>query len=84
MSFEFEPVKVGPKASEYKRQEKWRHIRKTVMYMLVGIFISIGAHYLMEGWTLDTLLSDEVNNAIFTGAFVGFFLTNSPCARGRC
>jgi hypothetical protein len=84
MSFQFKPVVLGSEGKKHKQLDRWRHVVKTLAYMIIGALVSLLMHYFVEGWTLSILLTDEINNPLFTGAFVGFFLTNSPCARGRC
>ena len=83
MSFEFEPVKLGKEAKKYQRKETFKHIGKTLLFMLGGILFAIGYQYAKIGtWT--ELDQESIKNAVFMGAFIGFFLTNSPCAKGRC
>ncbi len=84
MSFEFKPVELGPKGKEQKRQDRWKHIQKTVIYMVLGAIVSLVIHFFINEWTINTLLTDEITNPIFTGAFIGLFITNSPCSRGKC
>lgn len=80
MSFKFKPAELGSEAKKAIRSTKWKHIRKTALYMVLGIAVSIIFNYLLEGgWR-----NDEISNAAFFGAFIGFFLTNSPCAKGSC
>jgi RsiW-degrading membrane proteinase PrsW (M82 family) len=64
--------------------EQWRHVRKTVLYMLVGAIVSLLITYFNEGSQLSAMNSDVVSNSLFIGAFMGLFITNSPCAKGKC
>jgi len=84
MSFEFKPVELGPEGKREKRNERRKHVRKTVIYMVIGTILSIIYTYYKEGANLATLSNDEMTNAAFIGAFMGFFITNSPCSRGKC
>lgn len=52
--------------------------------MILGAIISFTYSYFSEGSSLVGMNSDQISNAVFIGAFMGFFITNSPCARGRC
>ncbi|MDH5608103.1 MAG: hypothetical protein OEY56_01375 [Cyclobacteriaceae bacterium] len=81
MPFEFEPPKLGPKGNRLKREQAWRHVRKTLLYMLAGALISLSYSYL-SGSSLES--SKEIGESLIMGAFFGFFITNSPCSRGRC
>ena len=84
MSFKFEPVKLGPEGKRAKRLERWRHLGKTLLYMVAGAAISLVITYFNEGSRISSMNADVVSNALFIGAFMGLFITNSPCARGRC
>ncbi len=84
MSLEFEKVELGEKGKQAKRQEKLKHFKRTLVYMGIGAVISLAVSYLTEGATITALNSEEIANSLLLGGFVGFFLTNSPCARGRC
>ena len=84
MSFEFKPVELGPEGKRAKRQETWKHVRRTLIYMLIGAVISLTYTYFNEGSSFSMLNSDQISNSLFIGAFMGFFITNSPCARGKC
>lgn len=84
MSFEFKPVKLGPTGKRSKRGEKWSHVRKTILFMAGGAIISLGISYFTGNHGSNGMNNDEISNALLMGAFLGFFITNSPCARGRC
>lgn len=81
MPFEFKPLQLGSDAKREKRKAQWKHVGKTVLYMAAGALISLGLSYLSEGSQLN---GEEIKNALFIGAGLGLFITNSPCARGRC
>jgi hypothetical protein len=84
MSIEFKPVKLEGKAKRAMRQEQWRHVGKTVLYMFGGAAVSLVFTYLSDGARIETWGQDEISQSALIGAFMGFFITNSPCARGRC
>tara|TARA_Y100001949_G_C15924120_1_gene302646 strand:+ start:578 stop:832 length:255 start_codon:yes stop_codon:yes gene_type:complete len=84
MSFEFDQVELGEKGKQAKQQEKLKHYKRTAIYMVIGAAISLAFSYLTEGATITALNGEEIANSMLLGGFVGFFLTNSPCARGRC
>ncbi|WP_421871105.1 hypothetical protein [Marinoscillum sp.] len=79
---EFEKVQLGQEGKRAKRMERWRHIRRTLLYMVAGAALTVLISLFIEG--AGALIADKMGNNILMGAFVGFFLTNSPCARGRC
>lgn len=84
MSLEFEQVELGEKGKQAKRNEKIRHYKRTLSYIVTGAVLSLALSYLTEGATITALNGQEITNSLLLGGFVGFFLTNSPCARGKC
>ncbi|MBR08731.1 MAG: hypothetical protein CMP48_13760 [Rickettsiales bacterium] len=84
MSLEFEQVELGEKGKEAKRLEKIKHYKRTLIYMAIGALLSLAFSYLTEGATITALNGEEITNSLLLGGFMGFFITNSPCARGRC
>ncbi len=73
--------------SEEKKFRGWiksKRTRKTIIAILIGAVGGFLYFYLAEGRTMDAIpAGDIVQNLIF-GAFLGFFVTNSPCARNKC
>ncbi|WP_346856735.1 hypothetical protein [uncultured Draconibacterium sp.] len=67
-------------------QKKWRnpHTKKTAIYMLIGAVAGFGFFYFTDGMSMDKIPAGDIFQSIFIGAFFGYFITNSPCARGRC
>lgn len=54
------------------------------------IAIAVGAvagflfFYATEGRLMESMPSGDIIKSLLVGGFFGFFITNSPCARGRC
>jgi hypothetical protein len=61
-----------------------QHFRKTVLYILAGAIAGFGLFYVTEGRHMDALVFADYTQNILLGAFLGFFITNSPCARNKC
>ena len=40
--------------------------------------------YFTEGRLMESIPGKEIVKSLLIGGFFGFFITNSPCARGRC
>lgn len=59
-------------------------LRKTLIAMLIGAAIGFIYFYLSEGRNYEVLELGDILKSSGIGAFFGFFITNSPCARGRC
>lgn len=81
---EFKQLDIKPEGSWLKRTFESKHIRKTVIYMVLGAIASFVLFYFTEGKQFSELTSGDVFKSMFFGGFLGFFLTNSPCARNKC
>ncbi len=81
---EFKKLEIKQEGNGFKRLITSNHFKKSVIYILIGAVLGIVFTYFSEGRSFSQLsLRDMVTN-ILTGAFIGFFLTNSPCARNKC
>jgi RsiW-degrading membrane proteinase PrsW (M82 family) len=81
---EFKPLELKTKEGKLKRLIKTPHIRRSVLAVLIGAIIGFLLFYFSEGRTMEHLPAGEILKSILVGGFFGFFITNSPCARGRC
>jgi hypothetical protein len=61
-----------------------RHFRKTVITIMIGAIAGFGFFYLSEGRNMDVMIFQDYARSILIGGFLGFFITNSPCARNKC
>jgi len=84
MQFQFQELKIKQQGSWFKRTFLSAHAKKTVLYMGIGALGGFLFFYITEGRQMSTIGSKDILNSMFFGTFIGFFLTNSPCARGRC
>lgn len=84
MQFKFEELKLNSQESWFKRTFLTAHAKKTALYIAIGAVGGFLFFYFTEGRQLDTISRNDILNSMFFGAFMGFFLTNSPCARGKC
>jgi hypothetical protein len=60
------------------------HIIKTIVYVVLGALASFLIFYFTEGKHMDSIATGDIIRNTFIGGFLGFFLTNSPCARNKC
>lgn len=84
MPFEFKPLEIKQEGSWFKRTLKNKQVRKSLIYMVAGAAISLVISYFSEGANLKEMSVEEIRQALVMGAFFGFFITNNPCARGKC
>lgn len=61
-----------------------QHFRKTVISILIGAIAGFGLFYFSEGRSLDVMVFQDYGRSTLIGGFLGFFITNSPCARNKC
>ena len=81
---EFKKLEIEEEGSWLKRKLQNPHIKKTIMYIVIGAVGGFAFYYFSEGMLLDSMPQNEIVQSLLVGAFFGFFLTNSPCARGKC
>ena len=81
---EFKQLVLKQDSSWLKRKLRSKHFRKSVLYILGGGLAGFLLLYFTEGQSMDKIAGGDIFNNVFIGAFLGFFITNSPCARGRC
>lgn len=81
---EFKQLDIKPQGSWIKRTLLASHTRKTVLYIALGASASFLFFYLTEGRQMATMPGNDIIKSLFMGGFLGFFITNSPCARNKC
>ena len=81
---EFKKLEIKEEGTWIQRKIKNPHTRKTLLYILLGAIAGFLFYYFTEGINMDAMPRGEIVQSVLVGAFFGFFITNSPCARGRC
>lgn len=81
---EFKELELSNQPTGIKKILKSKHLRKTILFIVLGAVAGAGLFYLTEGRHMTEITSGDIINSILLGGFFGFFITNSPCARGRC
>ncbi len=81
---EFKPLEIKSQGSWIKRTINSPRFRTTAIAIIVGAAIGFGFFYFTEGRLMESIPANEVVKSMLIGGFFGFFVTNSPCARGRC
>ena len=61
-----------------------KQLRRTLLFMLGGAVASMAWFYYSEGQHMDAITGTEWFKSGAIGALFGTFISNSPCARGRC
>lgn len=81
---EFKKLEIEPEGSWLKRKWALPHFRKTIIYTLGGAVVGFLFYFLTEGMFMDKMPINDIVQSIIIGLFIGLFITNSPCARGKC
>ncbi len=81
---EFKKLEIKDERPLVKRLLTSPHIRKTAITMALGAIGGFIYFYITQGQHMDIMTPKDIIKSIGIGAFLGFFITNSPCARGHC
>ncbi|HKK43248.1 MAG TPA: hypothetical protein VJ963_12615 [Bacteroidales bacterium] len=81
---EFKKLEIKEEGSFFKRLLKSPNVRRTVIYAVLGGLVGFLFFYFTEGINMQTIPGSDILRSISFGVFLGVFITNSPCARGRC
>lgn len=81
---EFKQLEIKPEGNWFKRTFTTPHAKRTAVYILIGALVGVGFFYFSQGRHMETIKFGDVAQSLIIGGFMGFFITNSPCARGRC
>ena len=84
MIMEFKQLDIKPEGNWFKRTFLSQHGKRTLIYTGIGAIGGFLYFYFTEGKTMDVITTGDVLKSTLLGGFFGFFITNSPCARGRC
>lgn len=81
---EIKKLEIEQERGLLKRLFKSRQFRRSLIAILIGAGAGFSYFYFTEGRHMDVLLAGDIIKSLLLGGFFGFFITNSPCARGRC
>ncbi|WP_167615503.1 hypothetical protein [Maribellus sediminis] len=81
---EFKKLEIKEEGNRFQRLVRKPHTKKTLVYILIGAVAGFLFYYFTEGMHMDAMPGREILQSVAIGAFFGFFVTNSPCSRGRC
>ena len=81
---QFKQLDLKPQGSWFSRTLNSPRFRTTLIAILAGAAIGFLFFYFTEGRQMTHIPGKEIVKSLLIGGFFGFFVTNSPCARGRC
>lgn len=81
---EVKKLEIQHKPAGIKGYLKSKQTRKTFIAVFIGAVGAFAWFYFTEGQHAESLSFKDISGNMAIGAALGFFVTNSPCARGRC
>ncbi len=81
---EFKQLDIKPEGSFLKRMYHSPHVRRSAVYIVIGALLGLAYYYVSEGRHTNAFELGSLAKSMLLGGFFGFFITNSPCARGKC
>lgn len=84
MDMQFKKIEIKEDGNWIQRKLKNPHFKKTLIYISIGAVTGFLFFYITEGTQMDAVPTKDIIQNVLSGAFLVFFITNSPCARRRC
>lgn len=84
MKMKFKQIDLEPESNWYKRTFLTKHAKRTVLLIVIGAIVGCLYFVFVPGNQMEIIVANEVIKSMLMGGFFGFFITNSPCARGKC
>lgn len=81
---EFKQLDIKQEGNWFKRTFWTKHSKKSMLYIFLGAIAGMILFLVTEEKQLSSITLNEIGPNMLIGAFFGFFITNSPCARNRC
>ncbi|MFC2151690.1 hypothetical protein ACFLSE_04110 [Bacteroidota bacterium] len=81
---EFKKLELDQDSNWFKRIIRSKQTKKSIIYTVIGTMVGFLYFFFTEGKHMDIIETGDIINSMLIGGFFGFFITNSPCARGRC
>lgn len=81
---QFKQLELKSEGTWIKRTINAPRFKKTVIAIVIGAVVGFGFFYFTEGRLMESIPGSDIIKSLFIGGFLGFFITNSPCARGSC
>jgi len=81
---QFKELDIKPQGSWLSRTLNSPRFKTSMTAILIGAVFGFLFFYFTEGRLMESMPGKEIVKSLLIGGFFGFFITNSPCARGRC
>ena len=83
-TIKFKELEIKQEGTWIAKTLKSRHFRKTIIFIAGGALAGLLVFYLTEGKHIVDMSFGDIFQGMLVGGFIGFFITNSPCARNKC
>jgi len=80
----FKKLEIQPEGGWIKRTLSSKHFKQTIAISFLAMLIAYAIFYFGQDANVKVFWSDKALENVFIGLGIGIFITNSPCARGRC
>lgn len=81
---EFKQLDIEPEGNWFQRTFSTPHAKKSIVYILIGMVAGLVFLIVTSDKPFVEITSGDFFQSILFGGFLGFFITNSPCARNKC
>jgi RsiW-degrading membrane proteinase PrsW (M82 family) len=81
---QFKQLDIKPQGNWFTRTINSSRFKTTLIAIAIGAILGFLFFYFTEGRLMESIPGKEILKSLLIGGFFGFFITNSPCARGRC
>lgn len=81
---EFKQLEIRQEGTWLKRKFLNKNTIKTLIMFILGCIGGFAYFYFTVGNQMDSMTFKDGFNSMIMGGFLGIFITNSPCAKGRC
>ncbi|MDA3954717.1 MAG: hypothetical protein PF485_13800 [Bacteroidales bacterium] len=81
---EFKQLELNKESNWFKKIIRSSHTKKSLIYTAIGAIGGLVYYYITEGKHLDVIIAGDILKTMLIGGLLGFFITNSPCARNKC
>ena len=80
----FKQLEIEPLSAATDRSIRSNPLFRSLIFIVLGGLGGFLLLYFSKGKYMDMLATGDIVRSILFGAFFGFFITNSPCARNKC
>jgi len=84
MKMEFKKLELKKEGNWLKRTINNPHTKKSALFTVLGAAGGALYFYFTQGQHMEVITTGDFVKTALLGAAFGLFVTNSPCARGKC